>query len=349
MTDSNPPAKVARKVLLTGATGFLGHHVAHVLISRGYEVVALCRDPDAPAARRLPKSVARLHGDILDADAVGSAALGCHAVIHCAGKVSRDPEDALELTRVNHDGMRVVFEACKKAGVRRAVLASTSGTIAISDDPDHVGNEEDERPVEFINRWAYYRSKFYAEQTALEFDDAEFEVVCVNPSLLLGPGDLHGSSTEDVRRFLEQPMPVAPAGGVSFVDARDAAEGLVLALEKGRAGQCYLLTACNCTTRTFLSRVARVGGVSAPMGALPKNALFKRFSVWAAGKAADLIGEDDAMPDAESVDIAQHYWYCDASKAETELGWSARDPMITLADTVNDLRERGIVMMSAPE
>ncbi len=349
MTDSSVPAKTARKVLLTGATGFLGHHVADALVRRGYQVVALCRDPDAPAARRLPEAVVRLHGDILDADAVGSAALGCEAVIHCAGKVSRDPDDALELTRVNHDGTIAVFAACKKAGVKRAVLASTSGTIAISDDSEHVANEEDERPVEFINRWAYYRSKYYAELSALEMNGPDFEVICVNPSLLLGPGDLHGSSTEDVRRFLEQPMPVAPAGGVSFVDARDAAEGLVLALEKGTAGECYLLTACNCTTRTFLSRVARVGGVSAPVAALPKNPVFKRFSVWAAGKAADLIGEDDAMPDAESVDIAQHYWYCDASKAESELGWRARDPMSTLADTVNDLRERGIVMMSAPE
>ena len=132
MTDENLPAKTSRRVLLTGATGFLGHHTAHALVARGYEVVALCRDPQSAAARRLPASVQRLHGDILDADAVGSAALGCDAVIHCAGKVSRDPEDALLMTRINHDGMITVYKRLSyKSAEKRGTLFRGMALMAL--------------------------------------------------------------------------------------------------------------------------------------------------------------------------------------------------------------------------
>jgi dihydroflavonol-4-reductase len=336
-------------ILVTGATGFLGAHVVAALREQGKAVVALVRDPNAAAARRVEALGATLAtGDVLDLASIETAAAGCVAVLHCAGKVSRDGADAVLMTKVNVGGVGNVLEACKRAGIKRAVVASTSGTIGVSTDPDAVADETNPAPLELINKWPYYRSKYYGEQIALDHDAPDFEVVIVNPALLLGPGDHQGSSTEDVRRALEQRTPVVPAGGYTFVDARDAALGMILALDKGRAGQRYLLVSCNCPIRTFYSRIARVAGLDGSVFALPDHELVERATRWLVRRAHEVLGNDDALPDAISIEMAQHYWYVDSTLAENELGWRARDPMITLADTVADLRERGVVMMRAP-
>jgi dihydroflavonol-4-reductase len=336
------------KLLITGAAGFLGHHVVARARARGHEVVALVRDASTQTATRLRgEGVTLVEADVLDGEAVEKAAAGCAAVLHCAGKVSRAKSDAIALTKINVAGVETVLDACKRAGVTRAVVASTSGTIGVSTDPDKIANETEPPPLELINRWPYYRSKYYGEQAALKRNQPGFEVVIVNPALLLGPGDLTGSSTEDVRRALEQRIPVVPSGGYAFVDARDAAEGMLAALDRGAAGQRYLLVSCNCSVRTFFSRIARVADLDGHVFALPDRPMVERATRWLIGRAHDLLGEDDALPDETSIELAQHYWYVDSTKAEHELGWSSRDPMATLADTVADLRERGIVMMRA--
>jgi dihydroflavonol-4-reductase len=342
-----------KRILVTGATGFLGTHVVAALRERGREVVALVRDPDSAGARRVAELGATLaKGDVLDGDSVEAAARtgeGCEAVLHCAGKVSRAGADASEMTRVNVGGVATVLEACERAGVGRAVVASTSGTIGVSTDPNAVADETSSPPLELINKWPYYRSKYYGEQVALEHDKPGFEVVIINPALLLGPGDYAGSSTEDVRRVLEHRMPLVPAGGYTFVDARDAALGMILALDEGRAGQRYLLVSCNCPIRTFYSRVARVAGLDGAVFSLPDHDVVERATRWLVRRAHEVLGEDDSLPDEASIEMAQHYWYVDSTLAENELGWRARDPMTTLADTVADLRERGVVMMRAPD
>jgi dihydroflavonol-4-reductase len=355
----------AQRTLVTGATGFLGAHVVAALVQREREVVALVREPDSKLARSLSAQpgVTLATGDVLDQASVEAAAKGCSAVMHCAGKVSRASADASMMTRVNVEGVATVLAACERAGVDRVVLASTSGTIGVSTDPDAVADETSPTPLELINKWPYYRSKYYGERIALDFVSSKarqrsFELVTINPALLLGPGDMHGSSTEDVRRALEMRMPVVPSGGVAFVDARDAAEGMVLALDKGRDRQRYLLVACNCPVSTFYSRVARVAESSrrvprligdGAVFSLPDHVLVKRATRWLVKRAHEVLGQDDALPDAVSIEMAQHYWYVDSTLAENELGWRPRDPMITLADTVADLRARGVVMMRSPD
>jgi dihydroflavonol-4-reductase len=338
-----------KRVLVTGATGFLGHHVVADLLEHGYEVVALCRDPESEAARRLPENAERAQGDVLAPESLSAAAKDCDLLVHSAGKVSRDPEDSLLLQSLHVTGTQNALAAAKEAGIKRCVYVSTSGVVSVSTDPDHIGAEDDPPPTEVINRWPYYRSKLYAEHEALSHNTEEFEVVAVNPSLLLGPGDLHGSSTEDVRRALEHRQAVAPAGGVAFVDARDTAAGVRLALEKGEPGRRYVLNACNCTTRTFFDRIARVAEVSGPIVTLPNNDTVRKMSRWLIKRATEIVGEDESLPDEHTVDISQHYWYVDATRAENELGWQPRDPMQTLADTVDDLRGRGLVAMRARE
>jgi dihydroflavonol-4-reductase len=256
--------------------------------------------------------------------------------------VSRRPEDAEELHRQHVVGTRTTLEAARDAGVRRAVIVSTSGTIAVSEDQDHIANEDEDAPLALVSRWPYYRAKRFAEQAALEMSTPGFEVVSVNPTLLLGPGDLRGSSTEDVRLFLERKIPAVPPGGLSYVDVRDAAEAVRLAYERGRPGRRYLVGACNLTIREFFARLERISGVRAPWIPVPRSPELARVGADLAGKALGRLGF--RLPvDPVSLDMAQYTWYLDASRAEQELGWTARDPLVTLQETVADLRARGVV------
>jgi len=315
------------RYLVTGATGFLGSHLVGALEAHGHEVVAFARSSG---------------GDVLDADAVRRAAEGCRGAFHCAGRVSRKPADAEMLYQLHVEGTKVVLDACAAAGVARVVVASTSGTVAVSESPEHVATEADATPMGLLSRWPYYRSKLFAERAALERNRPGFEVLSVNPSLLLGPGDVRGSSTEDVRLFLEGAIPAVPAGGLSFVDARDAAEAMRLAMERGRAGERYLVGACNLTMRDFFGRLARVSGVPAPRLPMPRSREVARVGARIVERLAARVGVP-ARVDAVSVEMAQCFWYLDPAKAVRELGWTSRDPGETLHDTVEDLRARGVV------
>jgi dihydroflavonol-4-reductase len=317
------------KYLVTGATGFLGKHVASALEAHGHQVAPYSRSQG---------------GDVRDGARVEQAAEGCDGAFHCAGRVSRKPEDAEEMYRVHVQGTKAVLDACRAAGVRRVVVASTSGTIAVGDDPDHVATENDDAPIGLVGRWPYYRAKLFAERAALERNGPGFEVLTVNPSLLLGPGDEGGASTEDVRRLLAGAIPAVPAGGLSFVDVRDAAEAMRLAMARGRPGHRYLVGACNLTVRDFFERVARAAGTPSrgPWMPMPKGrAVASAGAAWLERAAASL-GVSTGV-DATSVEMGQCFWYLDAVKAERELGWTPRDPNETIYDTVADLRARGVV------
>jgi dihydroflavonol-4-reductase len=342
------------RYLVTGATGFLGSHLVAALTTAGHDVVALCRKRDASLAEgvvpRLDGAIeGTIHvrlGDVLDAASVRDAAAGCDGAFHCAGRVSRDPADAEILYRLHVDGTKVTLDALRAAGVARVVVASTSGTVAVSRDPDRIATEDDEPPMDLIARWPYYRSKLFAERAALEKSGDGFAVISVNPSLLLGPGDLRGSSTEDVKTFLERKVPATPGGGMAFVDARDAAAAMILAMHRGGAGQRYLVNAANMTLTAFFARLERLSGVKAPPLTLPRtSAAVAGAGVELMARLAERFGA--RLPvDRISAEMAQHFWYCDASRAKQELGWDHRDPGETLADTVDDLRTRGVVWPS---
>jgi dihydroflavonol-4-reductase len=221
------------------------------------------------------------------------------------------------------------------------VIASTSGTVAVSEG-EHVGIESDPAPIGILARWPYYRSKLFAERAALEQNRDGFEVVSVNPSLLLGPGDANGSSTEDVRLFLEGAVPAVPAGGLSFVDVRDAADAMVRAMNRGRAGERYLVGACNLTVAELFARLSRISGVRAPWVPMPRSRHVAAFGADLVERFAARLGVPTRV-DSVSVQMAQCFWYVDSGKAERELGWVARDPGVTLQDTITDLQCRGVV------
>jgi dihydroflavonol-4-reductase len=335
--NGNGQALGSRRFWVGGASGFLGSHVARALNARGDDVVAISRSGGEVAG--LPITAL----DVLDESAVTESARGCDGAFLCTGKVTRNREASEELHQLHVLGTRSALRALRAAGVRRVVVASTSGTLAVSKDEDRIADEGCRAPLEVIAGWPYYRSKVYGEREALEHNQPpEFEVVIANPSLLLGPGDLRESSTKDVRRFLEGTVPATPAGGIAYVDVRDAALGMLLSFDKGRAGERYILNAHNVTLAGFFQKLSRISGVRAPRLRMPSSrplalGLGRLFT-----KAVEAIGGESPV-DEVSLEMAQYFWYCDAAKAERELGFRPRDPGQTLLDTVDDMVARKVV------
>ncbi|HYD42158.1 MAG TPA: NAD-dependent epimerase/dehydratase family protein [Anaeromyxobacter sp.] len=320
------------KLLVTGGTGFLGTALVPLLVEAGHEVRLLQRS-DAPDAERLGARVHR--GSVGDAEAVRRALEGVEAVYHLAGRVDFDPGAPHALYDLHVQGTRVLLEAAAAAKVRRVVLASTSGTIAVSRE-ERIFTEAEPYPLREVAAWPYYLSKIYQEKTALRIArDAGLELVVLNPSLLLGPGDTRLSSTDVVWKFLKRRVPAMPGGGLSFVDVRDAAQAFAAALARGRPGERYLLGGANMSFREFFGRLERLSGVAAPRVALPSKVnvagvkLLEKLSSWR--------GTEPAI-DAASVEMGERFWYFDSRKAEEELGFTARDPQETLAETVRWLR-----------
>ncbi|HET9989917.1 MAG TPA: NAD-dependent epimerase/dehydratase family protein [Kofleriaceae bacterium] len=322
-------------VLVTGATGFLGEHLCRVLVAEGHIVRGLARSRSAVLE---DLGVEHVRGDVLSNDDLQRALDGVSAVFHLAGAVSRDPDDAQRMMRLHVDGTRKVLEQMSAFGVRRMILASTSGTIGVSKD-EEILDESAPYAEEIVAGWPYYASKIYQERLAFEHGERlGIEVVAVNPSLLLGPGDRRLSSTGDVRKFIKRQIPTIPDGGINFVDARDAAAATAAALGKGRAGERYLLGGPNWTTKEFFDRLGRVANVAPPRLKLPP-----KLAKWGAGIVEELYRWRGKEPPMEriSVEMAEHYWWIDSAKATAELGFSPRDPQLTLVDTVSYLR-RGV-------
>ncbi|MBI3181296.1 MAG: NAD-dependent epimerase/dehydratase family protein [Myxococcales bacterium] len=339
------------KVLVTGGTGFLGSHLVPKLVGAGHSVRLLAR-----SKRHLAEPLELIEGDLRDREAVRRAVAGVEAVYHLAGRVSFRAEDARQLYELHVDCTRELLAELARLKTRpRLILASTSGTIAVSRE-ERIGTEADDYPLTVVGRWPYYLSKIYQEKLSLELcRREEIPLVVLNPSLLLGPGDERLSSTWTVLKFLNREIPAMPRGGLAFVDVRDAAEAFLRALTKGELYGRHLL-GVNMPMEEFFSRLERLTGVPAPRLKLPSamNVLGARLL----DRVARARGSE-AKLDPMEVEVGEHFFYLDASKAAGELGFAARDPHQTLFDTVQYLlsqmpnplsreREKARVRVSLP-
>jgi dihydroflavonol-4-reductase len=317
------------KILVTGGTGFLGGALVPKLVKAGHAVRLIGRTPPASLA-----GIEFVQGDLAQREVVRKALVGVDAIYHLAGKVSFRPEDGRSMYALHVDCTRELLRDARELKQKpRVILASTSGTIAVAKD-DRIGTESDDYPITVVGRWPYYLSKIYEEKLALELcRQAGMPLVVLNPSLLMGPGDDRLSSTWTVQKFLNRDIPVMPGGGLAFVDVRDAADAFVAALEKGEVYGRHLM-GVNMSFADFFQRLERLTGVAAPMMRLPASMnvfgskLLERFNK-ARGAVVQL--------DPQEVDVGEHFFYLDASKAESELGFKARDPHATLHDTVQYL------------
>jgi dihydroflavonol-4-reductase len=237
-----------KPTLVTGATGFIGWHVARKLLARGEKVRVLAR----PASKVRELEVEVITGDLRDSDSLERAVSGCGVVFHVAADYRLWVKDESELYHSNVEGTRNLLEAARKARVDRVVYTSTVGCIGIPS--DRPGNEDVEIRLEEM-AGAYKRSKFQAEQVALLFARSGLPVVIVNPTAPVGDHDFKPTPTgKIVVDYLRGDMPAFVDTGLNLVDVQDTAEGHLLACERGKSGERYILGCENLTLQQILTR-----------------------------------------------------------------------------------------------
>lgn len=302
-----------RPALVTGASGFLGWHVARVLIERGYTVRGLARR----AGSITDPEIEEVAGDLRDAESLERAVQGCELVFHVAADYRLWARDAAEMYRSNVDGTRNLLEATLRAGVDRIVYTSTVGCVGFVE--NSLGDEC--TPVSLEDMTGNYkRSKFLAEREALRLAALGLPVVIVNPTAPVGSHDVKPTPTgQTILDFMRGRMPAYLDTGLNVVDARETAEGHWLACEKGRTGERYILGSENLTLREIFGKLAAITGRPAPRVRIPWIAAYAAGVVstgW-----ANVTGKPPRAP-LDAVRMAKKKMFVSTEKARRELGFN---------------------------
>ena len=323
-----------KPTLVTGATGFIGWHIARKLLARGTKVRALIR----PAGKVREVEVETITGDLRDPESLHRAVAGCSVIYHVAADYRLWAKDPSELFRSNVDGTRNLLLAARRAGVERVVYTSTVGCIGIP--RDKPGNEDVAVSIEEMTG-AYKRSKFQAERVAVEFARSGLPVVIVNPTAPVGGHDFKPTPTgKIIVDFLKGAMPAFVDTGLNLVDVEDTAEGHLLACERGKVGERYILGCENLTLEQILNRLAQVSGIKAPRWRVPYPVAYLAGVIstgW-----ANLSGHEPRAP-LDAVKMARKRMFVSSEKAQRELGFNPGPAGGALERAVNWFRANGYV------
>jgi dihydroflavonol-4-reductase len=306
------------KTLVTGATGFLGSHVARALAERGEDIRVLVRaSSDVRALEGL--NAERVKGDLRDRASLDRAMQGVQRVFHVAADYRLWAKDPREIHESNVVGTQNLLDAARSVCITKFVYTSTVATIAVPRDGD-LPNETTESSVgEMIGE--YKRSKFEAEQCALRAAADGMPVVIVNPTTPVGPGDWKPTPTgKIIVDFLNGKMPGYVDTGLNFVPVEDCAQGHLLAAERGRVGERYILGGRNLTLKQMLDILAATSGRPSPRWKIPYALAYA--AGWVDMGVSRMMNREPQIP-LEGVRMARHKMFVDASKAERELGFAA--------------------------
>ncbi len=316
-----------RPVLVTGASGFLGWHVARVLLERGYQVRALVR----PGSQVRELAVDTVTGDLRDAASLERAAAGCGLVFHVAADYRLWARDESELYQSNVEGTRNLLRAAR--GAERIVYTSTVGCVTPPDEAQPCGLEQ--------MTGAYKRSKYLAEQVALEAAREGLPVVIVNPTAPIGDHDVKPTPTgKIVLDFLKGDMPAFIDTGLNLVDVRDTAVGHLQAAERGRIGERYILGAENLTLAQILQLLAKITGRKAPTIQIPYAVAYAAGVVTTAW--ARVTGTPPRAP-LDAVRMAKKKMWVSHAKAAGELGFTPGPAEAALARAADWFQSNGYV------
>jgi dihydroflavonol-4-reductase len=328
--------------LVTGATGFLGTHVARVLMEQGARLRLLVR-PTSDLRNIDDLNADRVVGDLRDAGSIEKALSGCEVVFHVAAdyRLWVRGRDSNEMYRSNVEGTRSLLEAARNQGVRRVVYTSSVATMGFTSERTSVADEES--PVGIDDMIGHYkRSKFMAEQVAVEAARSGVDVVIVNPTTPVGERDIKPTPTgRIVLDFLKRKFPAYVETGLNLVDATECARGHVQALEKGRSGERYILGGENLTLKQILDRLAAITGLKSPTLKLPYVFAFATGVVDEMVTGRLLGREPRATIDA--VRMGRKMMFVSSAKAERELGWRTVPVDGALRRSVEWFRSNGYV------
>jgi dihydroflavonol-4-reductase len=326
------------KALVTGATGFVGAAVARALDAAGWQVRVLARR-GSERSNLGALAVEVVEGDLTDVSSLEPALAGCEGLFHVAADYRLGARDPTPLYRTNVEGTRNILNAARTANVARIVYTSSVATIGIPPD----GSPGDERtPVTLNNMIGHYkRSKFLAEEAAREAARAGLSVVIVNPSTPVGPGDIKPTPTGQL--VLDAAcgrMPAYVDTGLNIVHVDDVAAGHLLAFERGRAGERYILGGEDMTLRTILAEIAGLVGRKPPRIRLPYAAVLP--VAYLAEGFSRLSGRSGRVT-LEGVRMSRKRMFFSSAKAVSELGYRWRPPLQAFEDALRWFRERGLL------
>src|SRR6478672_2949906 len=324
------------KALVTGATGFVGGAVARALIRAGVDVRVLARSQsDTQNLSGLP--VERVEGDLLNPASLRTGLAGCQQLYHVAAYYALWAKDPSIFYDINVTGTRNVLTAARLAGVQRTVYCSTIGAIGL---PANGGLGTEDTPVSLDQMAGHYkRSKYLAEQEVLNLANEGMPIVIVNPSAPVGPGDVKPTPTGQVIvDFMKGRMPAYIETGLNIVDVDDVAAGHLLAMEKGRQGERYILGCRNLMLKDVFDILSGLTGIKAPSLRLPRSAVLPLayMNQW----IANLTGQPPRIP-LEGVKMAKYRMHYDCSKAIRELGIPQTPPEAALEKAVQWFRSNG--------
>ncbi len=319
---------------MTGVTGFIGWHVASELLRRGEKVRALVR----PGSRVRELDTEPVTGDLRDRESLQRAVRGCSAVFHVAADYRLWAKDPSELYRSNVDGTRNLLEAARDEGIGKFVYTSTVGCIGVP--PGGIGDESMPVSLEEMSG-AYKRSKFLAERVAVEFARGGYPVVIVNPTAPVGDHDFKPTPTgRIILDFLKRRMPAYLDTGLNLIDVRDTAAGHVLAAERGKPGERYILGCLNLSLKEILDRLARLSGLAAPNFRIP---YFVAYGVGLCSTAWASIGGGEPRAPIDAVRMARKKMFVSQEKARRELGFEPAPVEGALDRAIHWFRANGYV------
>ena len=323
------------KAFLTGGTGFIGANVVRALLARGFEVRALVR-PGSDRRNLEGLDIELVQGDVRDFRSVKRGMRDCELVFHVAAMYSFWVRPRRLIYEVNVDGTRNVLQAALELRAERVVYTSSVAALGLREDGRPADEDTPVNPKHIIGD--YKKSKYLAQEVALAYAKKGLPVVIVNPTFPVGPYDIKPTPTGQViRDFLERRMPAYLETGMNVVAASDVAEGHLLAAEKGRPGEKYILGGENLTMRELLEALSRITGLPAPRVRLPYWPILA-LSYLNAGWCRLAGGTPRMTPD--TVRMSRHYMFFSPRKAVEELGLPQTPAEEALRRAVDWFRKR---------
>ena len=324
---------------LTGATGFVGSHVARVLAEQGADLRLLVRpSSDLRNLEGIPGD--RVLGDLREPSSLGKAVSGCDAIFHVAADYRLWVRDPQEMYRANVDGTRAILQAARSHGVNRVVHTSSVATVGFTGN----GHPADEASsVSFHDMIGpYKRSKFMSEQVAFEAARSGLDVVVVNPTTPVGERDIKPTPTgRIILDFLKRRFPAYVETGLNLVDVVECARGHVAAFEKGKSGERYILGGENLTLKQILDKLAAITGLPSPRVKLPY--VFALATGIVDEMVTGRILQREPRATIDAVRMGRKKMFASSAKAERELGWKPAPVDDALRRAVDWFRANGYV------
>lgn len=309
-----------KKIFVTGATGMVGSNLVKKLVEQGQNVSILIRKNSThPYLESLKLDIH--YGDILDITSIDRAIKGAEYVYHVAGKISYSKWDKDELYKVNIIGTENVMEAAIKNNVKKIVITSSTGAVGIPEGKNIV--DEEYFFANEYNKIPYMATKHEAEKLALSYISKGIDVVAVCPSTIYGSGDIKMNMGELIKNIKREKLPMSPVGGNSLISVSDCVEGHILAMEKGKSGERYILASENLKTIDLINLIADILNVKRVNKTIPN--LLLPILKFAAIISENVFRSHTINPAIIMFSAKNRYF--NSNKAQKELGWQPKQPI----------------------